>query len=87
MSRCVPQIRYRCPTAGGPPPIGAIIMSKGPRARCGYRVLGAVKTKSAMVMVGITTWRVSVERMSVAAAREEVAAGAAHWEIVWDKRS
>lgn len=81
-----PQLRYRVPTTEGPPPIGAIIMGRGKQVRRGYRVLAAVKTKAAMVMLGVTTWRVSVERMSREAAQEEIDAGAPRWSITWDKR-
>lgn len=81
-----PQIRYRCPTTRGQPPTGAIVMADGPRVRRGCRILKAVKVRSSMVMLGMVTWRLSVESMSSAAAREEIAAGAPHWGIKWDRR-
>jgi hypothetical protein len=80
-----PTIRYRTPAADGPPPLGCILMGDGPRARRAYRVLGSVRCRG-VAAVGIATFRLSVEPMSVTRGREEVAAGAEHWLIFWDRR-
>lgn len=81
-----PVIRYRTPTAGGPPPAGAIVMGTGARVRRGYRVIRAAASKNGIAMLGFQTWRLAVEPMSAEQARAEIAAGAPHWEIVWDRR-
>ena len=81
-----PVIRYRCQdTHGGPEP-GHIIMGDGPRVRRAYRILGAERTRSKAIGLGTVTWKLAVEPMSAARGREEIAAGAAHWTIVWDRR-
>lgn len=84
----LPTIRYRCPTVQGAPPPGAIIMGTGSRTRRAYRVLTARRAKSpSWVQLGICTWRLTVEPMSAAHGREDIAAGAPHWNIRWDRRN
>lgn len=82
----IPTLRYRAPFIDGAPPVGAIVMGNGPRVRRAYRILLATKTKSSLVGLGVCTWKLLVEPMSAAAGRDEIDAGAPHWEIVWDKR-
>lgn len=82
----IPTISYRCPIEYGAPLMGTIVMGRGPRTRCAYRVLGARKVRSAVVAIGVVTWKLAVERMSAAAGREEIDAGAPFWSIKWDKR-
>ena len=81
-----PTLRYRCPAADGPPPMGCILMGHGPRVRRGYRVLAASRAKSGVPALGVVTWRLAVESMAAQRARGEIEAGAPHWEIVWDRR-
>jgi hypothetical protein len=82
-----PTIRYRRPTADGPPPPGLIIMGTGSRVRRAYLVLSATRVKSPnWYGLGVCTWRLRVEPRSAARGREEIAEGAPHWDIVWDKR-
>jgi hypothetical protein len=82
-----PIIRYRCPTKWGRPPTGLILMGTGQRTRRAYRVLSAKRAKSpSWIGLGVCMWRLTVERMSAAHGREEVAAGVPHWDIVWDRR-
>jgi hypothetical protein len=81
-----PTLRYRCPFVDGPPPIGCILMGKGPRVRRGYRILGAARAKSAIVGLGVVTWKLHVESMPSSRARAEIEAGAPYWTIVWDRR-
>lgn len=85
MSR-VPTIRYRCPLEDGPPAVGTILMGDGPRVRRAYRILNATRTKSAIVGLGVCTWKLQVEPMSAASGREEIEGGAPFWSIKWDKR-
>lgn len=80
-----PTLRYRCPAVDGAPPIGLILMGTGPRVRRGYRVL-ATKRSKGIAGLGVATWRLHVDPMSAARAREEIEAGAPHWDIVWDRR-
>jgi hypothetical protein len=82
----MPTIRYRCPAAEGGPSPGVILMGDGPRVRRAYRVLSAARTKSAIVGFGVVTWKLRVEAMSVAAGRDEIAAGVPWWCIYWDRR-
>jgi hypothetical protein len=60
-------------------------MGVGPRTRRAYRVLAATRCKG-MPAVGVATWRIQVEPMSAERGREEIAAGAQHWDIVWGRR-
>ncbi len=85
MSR-VPTISYRCPAEEGAPSPGIILMGDGPRVRRAYRVLSARRTKSAVVGLGIVTWKLRVEPMSAAAGRDEIDAGVPWWHIHWDRR-
>ena len=65
-------------------------MGLGPRVRRAYRVLNARRVKSSVwrrAGLGVVTWKIDVERMSAEAGREEIALGAPHWGIVWDKRN
>jgi hypothetical protein len=82
-----PTIRYRAPFRDGQPPPGAVLMNLSPRARRAYRVLRAVKVRSALPMLGRATWRLSVEPMSAEAGRSEIATGAPRWSLIWDRRS
>ena len=81
----LPFIRYRLPTVQGPPLPGLIIMGTGRGVRSAYVVLGAVRTNGTPGL-GVTTWRVTVERMSAAAGRAAIAAGMPHADIRWDRR-
>ncbi len=76
-------LRYRCPAVDGPPLPGFILM--GRRARRAYRVLQAAKARGTPA-IGCATWSLKVESISAESARVEIALGAAHWEIVWDRR-
>jgi len=82
-----PRLSYRCPACDGPPAPGTIVMGLGPRVRRAYRVLNARRVRSKIVGLGVVTWKIDVERMSAEAGREEIALGAPHWGIVWDKRN
>lgn len=85
MSR-VPVIRYRAPLLDGTPPIGAILMGDGQRVRRAYRILNTAKTKTTLPGLGVCTWKLQVEPMSVASGCAEIEAGAPYWRIKWDKR-
>ena len=61
-------------------------MGEGPRVRRGYRVLAIRQVRGGLVALGCVTWKLTVEPMSAAAAREEVAAGVPLWGIEWDSR-
>jgi hypothetical protein len=61
-------------------------MGDGPRVRRAYRVLSAARTKSAIVGLGVVTWKLRVEPMSAERGRAEIAAGTPWWCIHWDKR-
>jgi hypothetical protein len=61
-------------------------MGDGPRVRRGYRILSAVKGKTTLPGLGVTTWRLHVEPMAAARARDEIDAGVPHWSIRWDAR-
>ncbi len=65
---------------------GHIIMGHGARVRRGYRVLGAVASRTGVAALGITAWKVSVEPLSKAAAQAEVEAGCPRWGLTWDPR-
>jgi hypothetical protein len=80
------KIRYRCPTIEGGPLPGHIIMGDGPRVRRAYRVLGAKPSRGGRPALGCITWNISVEPMSAASGRAEIAGGCLRWGIVWDKR-
>jgi len=82
----IPTLRYRVPLIDGAPPVGAIVMGEGPRVRRAYRIMLATRTKSALIGLGVVTWKLRVESMSAASGRDEIEAGAPHWPIVWDKR-
>jgi hypothetical protein len=79
-------LSYRCPTVDGAPLPGTIIMGDGPRTRRAYRVLGARKARGSLIGLGVTTWAIKVEPMSATRGRDEIAAGAIGWSLVWDKR-
>jgi hypothetical protein len=79
-------LRLRCPVAHGHPTPGCIVMGTGLRVRRAYRVLAATKVKSTVVMLGIWTWRLTVEGMSAERGKAEIAAGHPHWTINWDRR-
>ena len=81
-----PSIRYRVRTVEGGLPPGAIIMGVGRKVRRAYRVLSIARVRTGMPMLGITTWRVWYEPMSVQRGRDEIATGAPHWPIYWDRR-
>lgn len=81
-----PTIRYRCPTASGAPLPGHIVMGEGPRVRRAYRVLDARATRGGLIALGCITWRLTVEPMSAAAGRSEIAAGVPAWGVKWDVR-
>jgi hypothetical protein len=85
MSRA-PTIRYRCPATDGEPFPGLILMGDGPRVRRAYRVLSTRRSKSGLAALGIVTWKLTVEPMSAAAGREEIATGVPAWSIKWDSR-
>ena len=87
MTHRIPTLRYRCPSDEGGPPIGCILMGDGPRVRRGYRVLSATKVNSNPAALGVATWRIRVEPMAAASAREEIGAGSPHWSIEWDRRN
>lgn len=91
MRRRAPTISYRTDESDGRPPLGAILMGTGPRVRRAYRILVARRVKSSSWRVGsglgTVTWKLTVERMSAAAGRDEIAAGVPWRSIVWDKRS
>jgi hypothetical protein len=84
--RRAPVISYRMPASDGPPPIGAILMGDGPRVRRSYRILSARRVNSRVNPFSEVTWKLTVERMSLAAGRDEIAAGMPWRTIVWDKR-
>lgn len=86
-ARRQPIIRYRLPLVDGTPEIGAILMGDGPRVRRAYRILSATRTKSALVGLGVVTWKLIVEPMSAVAGREEIDSGVPGWSLQWDKRS
>lgn len=78
-------LRYRAPAVLIAPPPGAILMGEGPRVKRAYCVLGSRRAKG-VAALGIATWALTVEPMSAARGRDEIAAGAPHWSIVWDRR-
>lgn len=79
-------LRYRSPTIDGPPLIGGILMRDGPRVRRGYRILAASKAKSRAPGLGTVMWRLHVEPMSAARAKQEVEAGVPRWSMRWDRK-
>ncbi len=81
-----PTIRYRCPAAHGNPSPGHILMGEGPRVRRAYRVLTIRRTRGGLIGLGCVTWKLTVEPISAAAGREEIAAGVPLWSIRWDSR-
>ena len=81
-----PVMRLRMPTVAGQPPLGAIILNRNTRAKYAYRVISAEKVAARIAQLGVTTWRVHFERLSVPDGMADVRAGHPHLWFRWDSR-
>lgn len=76
----------------GVPSPGDIIMGTTARTKRAYRILTVKQAlRGRLLSIGdgeyAATWHLTVEPMSAARGREEIAAGAPSWSLVWDKRN
>ena len=78
-------IRYTCAWIDGAPPPGAIMSGTSTLTKRAYRVISADLCRG-KPNLGMVTYRIRVESMSILSGKREVEAGAPYWPIYWHTR-